>query len=47
MGIRQYIHKEVKLVPEEERDLLVGHLTLKDPLGVRALHLMEKKEEAL
>ena len=37
MGIMQYAHKEVKALPEEERDLLVGHLTLKDPIAVQVL----------
>ena len=36
----QYIQMEVKAVAEEEINLLVGHLTLKDPLGVQALHLI-------
>ena len=33
----QYVHKEVKEVLEEERDILVGHLNLKDPLVVQVL----------
>ena len=41
MGIVQHIHKEVREIIEEETGLLVDHLTLKDPLGVQALHLTE------
>ena len=39
MGIVQYVQKEVKAVPEEQIDILVGHLNLKDPLGIQTLHL--------
>ena len=38
------IKKEVKAMPEEERSLIVVHLTLKDPLGVQDLHLTEIRE---
>ena len=44
MGMVQQNQKAVKVVPEEEEGLLVGHLTQNNPVGIQDLILAKASE---